>query len=118
MGFFDKVMFWKKKDDLALDGNLATGMDTQNPFPAQNQFQPAQQQPFQQQGFYGQGMQQVQPPQMDAFQSSSAYAASRQLEVVSAKLDALKAAMDSMSQRLSNIERAFQDDFYRKRGGW
>ena len=135
MGFFDKLTFWKKKDDLddlgkdlGLDKelgldigagpspDLGMGLDT-GPQAAQQPFQkyPSFQQPsLQQQSF--QPSFQPQP----AFQQPSYQGdiASKNLEVISSKLDALRATMESINQRLANIEaiaRGEQEDTRRKR---
>ena len=131
MAFFDKLAFWKKKDDLGdlgkdlgLDKDLGLGMDT-GPSPdlgmgldtAQPQ-QPFQKYPsFQQPNFQ---------PQQPAFQSQPVFQQpsyqgdinSKNLEVISSKLDALRATMESINQRLANIEaiaRGEQEDSRRRR---
>lgn len=118
MGIFSKLAFWKKKDefesiglgekarglghDLGADLGLGAtpggieggyggyGLPTQ-PMPQQPSypqypqpsFQPQFQQPYpQQQGF----------------------AAEKDLEIISSKLDALRAALESINQRLANLE--------------
>ena len=68
----------------------------------------------------------MQQAPMDSFQSTRAYAAAKEVEVVSAKLDAVKAALESINQRLANIERAVQlmqqsqqgQPGQIRRGGW
>ena len=131
MGIFGKLAFWKKKDDFAelgkdfnldkdfgLDAgagpspDLGVGLDaqqSQQPFQKypsfqSPSFQPAFQQPtFQQQPSYSQG---------------DSYIASKNLEVISSKLDALRASVESISQRLANIEaiaRGEQEDTRRRR---
>ncbi len=117
MSIFGKLMFWKKHDELGLDSmgiNSGEAPILPEAAPQQNWSQPvspySQQQPS---SFFPQQS----SPQIDAFQSSGSYAQSKQLEVISAKLDALKAAIDSLNQRLANIERIQQgDDYFRKRG--
>lgn len=137
MGFLGKVLPWKRKDELALDNNLGLGgfgadsqgmnlgmpampmMDQQMQgmppqYPSQQQYPTAQ--PF---GF----PQQPQQPQVEAFQRNSsyerAYAAGKEMEVVSAKLDAIKAALETLNQRLASIERYIQaEQEFKKRGGW
>ena len=112
MGVFNKLAFWKKKeDDFGLNEldkslNMPTGvpspgssannlgLNTQ-PFsqPQQNQFQSQQ---------YEFGQQQ---PQFQAFQQDQGYTIQKEIEVVSIKLDAIKAAIENISQRLANLER-------------
>lgn len=118
MSIFSKIAFWKKKDDfgdfekdLGLDkelgmGDLTTGMspdlgigmETQEPHKYPSYQQPQQSfQPFQQnlqQGFQ-------QPVQQ---MSDRDYIHAKSLEVISSKLDALKAAIESINQRLANLE--------------
>ncbi len=131
MGFFSKMAFWKKKDelddlgkDLGLDKDL--GMDMgQGPSPdmgmdmGSNPTQPSFQKypSFQQQ----QGIQpsfQPQPSFPQPSYQSDNYIASKNLEVISSKLDALRASLESVNQRLANIEaiaRGEQEDTRRKR---
>lgn len=133
MAFFDKLAFWKKKDDLGdlgkdlgLDKDLGLGMDT-GPSPDLGMgLEPPQQQPFQkypsfQQNNLSQPSFQPQPAfqasQQPSYQGDS-YINSKNLEVISSKLDALRATMESISQRLANIEaiaRGEQEDTRRRR---
>ena len=130
MAFFNKLAFWKKKDDLdslgkdlGLDKEL--GLDLGGPSPDLGMgIEPAQQQPyqkypsFQQSGFQSQPSYQPQPSfQQPSYQNDN-YIASKNLEVISSKLDALRATMESINQRLANIEaiaRGEQEDTRRKR---
>ena len=127
MDIFGKLAFWKKKDnfddigkDLGMDKDF--GMDMgQGPSPDLGMDlgqQPMQKYPsfHQQQGFPSQPSFQQQP----SFQPSSNdnYIASKNLEVISSKLDALRASVESINQRLANIEaiaRGEQEDNRRKR---
>ena len=131
MAFFSKLAFWKKKDnlddlgkDLGLDKelgldmgagpspDLGMGLDatqTQQPYQKYPSFQP--QQSLQQKSFQAPAFQQ---PSM----SNDSYIASKNLEVISSKLDALRASLESINQRLANIEafaRGEQEDTRRKR---
>lgn len=122
MGFLDKIAFWKKKDDFSdigmgdkalgsdlgggfpsADTGLSTGMETglptqptapippaQAPYQEQSTFQQPSPQPFQQQF-------QAPPPQQDSM-------VEKDFELISSKLDALRATLDSINQRLTNIE--------------
>ena len=133
LGFFDKLTFWKKKDDFGdlgkdLGMGKDLGLDMQGPSPDLGMgLEPIQsQQPFQkypsfppQQNFQAPNFQS--PP---AFQpsyppaSNDSYIASKNLEVISSKLDALKASIDSLNQRVANIEaiaRGEQEEQRRKR---
>jgi hypothetical protein len=64
--------------------------------PKQRQRQAPQQQPF------GAPMQPMQP-------SPKEYSVSKDIEIVSSKLDALKATLDGVNQRLANLERMMQN---------
>lgn len=140
-GIFGKVLPWKKKDDLALGDNLGLG-----PLGGFGPGQGAQQgafgagMPYDQQfggmGNLGMGglppsqYSQPQPlsqfsaaPQAEAFQKNQeyerSYAAGKEIEIVSAKLDAIKAALETLNQRLASIERYIQaEQDFKKRGGW
>ncbi len=119
MGFLDKLMFWKKKDEFENIGlgekgtapgmdlglgpetgtDLGQGLSMQPPgappsVPSMQQ--PTFQQPPQQPSFSAPSQQ----PQMQ----SQDYATNKNLEVISSKLDALRAALDSINQRLANLE--------------
>lgn len=135
MAFFDKLAFWKRKDDmgdlgkeLGLDKDLGLmdagpspdlGMGLEAP--QQQQQQPFQKYPsFQQQNNFQPSFQ-PQPSypasQQPSYQGDS-YINSKNLEVISSKLDALRATMESINQRLANIEaiaRGEQEDNRRKR---
>jgi len=148
MAIFDKLLPWKRKGDLGLKDNLGLGgFGADNPgmnmgmpglgglppsqfadpmqqplgmpqYPGQQQAYPSQQQ------FSGMsGFQQQTRPQVEAFQQNQAYersyAAGKEMEIVSAKLDAIKAALETLNQRLAGIERYIQSDQeFKKRGGW
>ncbi|MBI2657369.1 hypothetical protein HYX08_01595 [Candidatus Woesearchaeota archaeon] len=130
MAFFGKLAFWKKKDDLDdLGKDLGLGKDfdfSTGPSPdlgmgieAPGQ-QPMQKYPsFQQQpGFQSQPAYQPQPSLQPSYNSNDNYIASKNLEVISSKLDALRATMESINQRLANIEaiaRGEQEDNKRRR---
>ena len=134
MGFFDKLTFWKKKDDFGDFGkDLGMGKDLgldmgQGPSPDLGMgIEPLQpQQPFQKYPSFPQ-QQNFQAPSFQAppsFQpsypspSNDNYIASKNLEIISSKLDALKASIDSLGQRVANIEaiaRGEQEEQRRKR---
>ena len=130
MGFFSKLAFWKKKDDLdslgkdfGIDKELGLDLGA-GPSPELGMgIEPAQQQPYQKYPSFQQSSFQPQPSfQSQAFQQPSYqndnYIASKNLEVISSKLDALRASLESVNQRLANIEaiaRGEQEDTRRKR---
>ena len=133
MSFFGNLAFWKKKDDFAdlgkdLDFGKGLGMDmNQGPSPDLGMgLEPLSQQPMQkypsfqpQQNFQASSFQpSPQYQQPPSYSSNDSYIASKNLEVISSKLDALKASIDSMSQRVANIEaiaRGEQEDARKKR---
>ena len=118
MDILKKLMFWKKEDlgikdlgksplpdaNIGLDPNL--GLGQQPGFGETPMSQPVQPSypSFQTTPSPGFGAQQPQ-----AFQSmrqdQQSYTIAKEIEVISSKLDALRAAIDNISQRLSNIER-------------
>lgn len=127
MSFFGKLAFWKKEDDISiglkipgLDGesDLMGGLGTQDPsfkgpfdnpeFGKEHVSTQRGVSPFQEGSATmlrenapnapGGGLNQQQ-------QNYQAYGASKDMEVISAKLDALRAALDSINQRLANLER-------------
>jgi hypothetical protein len=113
MGLFDKLAFWKKSEDLGLsnmDANLPSpskfdtnlGMNTP-PMESQSPYPPSS---FQPQQNYGGGQSQAFP----SMQQDQTYAIAKELEVISIKLDALKAALENISQRLYNLERLAYND--------
>lgn len=138
MGVLGKLMFWKKKDDfedlglgdkpgqgmdLGLGPDLGSepsmGQDLGMPSPSMNPSQPmnTQQQPFQQSPSFG-PPQSPQPNFNPPAQNTGDYTTNKNLEVISSKLDALKAAMESINQRLSNLEgiaRGEEDKRYKSR---
>lgn len=97
MGMFDKLMFWKKKDELGLRNAAA-------PFNEDFGMQPQYGYPPPGQGFMPQpNFQQM--PQMESFQSHQNFSANRDMELIAAKLDAIKAILENLNQRIANLER-------------
>lgn len=134
MGILDKIMFWKKGDDdldsLGLkpgegfnpDANMANlGLDDSSPGmdpnagmpPFGNDPFPGSQTPQSPPSFGGPPQSSFTSPQQSSFgqpshqqpmQSTQSYTAEKDFEIISSKLDALRAAIDSLSQRLANLE--------------
>jgi len=112
MGILGKLMFWKR-DELGLGSELA--MPKGN-FPADEL------------GMESPGLPRIQPMQAaePSFQEQPRpymqqqpqyyYGPNRDLELVSAKLDALKATLDNISQRLANLERVAYGEEEQRRG--
>ena len=103
MGLFDKI-FGKKDANLGLndldkslglgtappgaDSNLGLGLSQpggMSPYPNPSPFDPGS--------------------MPSAMQDQQAYTLSKEMEIISIKLDAIKVAIESMSQRLANLER-------------
>ena len=117
MGIMDKLAFWKKKDDFADIGkdlgiDKDFGMDS-GPSPdlglgidqGQGPQQPFQKYPSFQQPQNFPSYQAPQPfSQAPSYPSNDEFINSKNLEVISSKLDALRASVESMNQRLANIE--------------
>ena len=59
-----------------------------------------------------------QQQQMQQAQQVSSYTVAKDIEVISSKLDALRASLDIINQRLANLERISEREQVRKRTGW
>ena len=122
MGILDKVMFWKKKDDFA-DLGLGSNKDMAFGDDFGMDQGMAQQQPGLGQqpdmGFSNPSMPsspsmppapQMQPPSAAQFGQAPRYDSpqqdmtSKNIEVISSKIDALRANLESINQRLANLE--------------
>ncbi len=134
MSILGKLAFWKKKDDfddlgkdLGIDKDLGLemgsgpspdlgmGLETNSPQAYQKYPSFQQAQGFQNPQFQSQPVFQQQQP---SYNSNDNFIAAKNLEVISSKLDALRATMESINQRLANIEaiaRGEQEDTRRKR---
>jgi hypothetical protein len=113
MGFLDKLMFWKKDDlsfnDLSKSLNVPTGIDTNIGMQHQGYGQQSYGTPgYGQQPYQDPGMGLSQPPQsfQPLPQDQQIYTMVKDIEVISYKLDAIKAAIETLSQRIANLERA------------
>ena len=141
MGILDKVMFWKKKDDLSDLGDLGQGLGKNNmafgdnfnsqanPFgqpgagqgmgndfgqgmgnygqaPAQNSYGQYSGQNFSNQ----QPMSFGSPPYSQQQKYGQDEITSKNIEIVSSKLDALRATLESINQRLENLEAIARGD--------
>ena len=125
MGILDKLTFWKRKDEFADIGlgegeNLAFGNDFgggsftgQGPAPASLGPEPVRglnsysQQYPQPQGFSQPSFPQSYPQPGYAPQQEIN---SKNLEIISSKLDALRASIESLNQRLANLEAIARGD--------
>lgn len=103
MGMFDKLKFWKKDDDFDLDSlaskEMGLGKDPFAPTPDPlNQPTPGFQEksPFDELDKRNQDMALPKPPAP----ASSA----REMELISSKLDTIKAILESLDQRVARME--------------
>ncbi len=98
MAIFDRLMFWKKKDELGIPrGGRDLGLPVDD-LGMQQQYGQYPQQGFApQQGF--------QQPMMESFQNQQNFRQDRDTELISAKLDAIKAMLENLNQRVANLER-------------
>ncbi len=121
MGIFGKILPWKRREELGMNENIGLGAMGQgqdlglgglSQMPSQMPYEPQPQYPQ----FGGMG---AQRPQMEAFQQNQSYISGKEIEIVSAKLDAIKSALEALNQRLANVERCLQtEQEFKKRGGW
>lgn len=139
MSFFDKIAFWKKDDDplanldtdftkpLSATGAPPSTFDSnfsQTSYGQQNNNFNSQS--FGQSSFgssnsgFGQNNFEVRPVQQPQ-SPSMGNMDHRELEIVSSKLDAIKAMLESINQRLANVERiamAEETDARKRQRGW
>ena len=132
MGILSKLAFWKKKDefsdigkDLGLDKDVGMGSEANNDFglgfeTTKADKYPSFQQPQQPSNFsQPQNLQySYAPPSYPQQYQDQNYVTTKNLEVISSKLDALRASLDSVNQRLANIEsiaRGEQEEGRKKR---
>lgn len=125
MGFFGKLKFWKKDDefsdlglgneDLGFSSSQSTGLglpkeglptqeSPEGIAPKQSPEYPDLSKPYT-----------TTPVQQAETGSTDMYKISKEVEVISSKIDALKASMDSINQRLANLERIAEGD---KKKSW
>lgn len=114
MGILNKILFWRHDDELDFeklaDQQLKTGIkddpllesdfEERSPFPEQEPVRPTAPRgsPYKQTTF-----QQAQPP---AAFAQSAENITKDLELISSKLDTIKVMLSSLDQRTANLERA------------
>ncbi len=116
MGIFGKLQFWKRGDDLSLGNELAMPKSAfpQDELGLQSPGLPqTPQMPFSE-------------PRMESFREPRQYSQpqpyyasqNRDLDLVVAKLDALKATLENINQRLANLERVAYGEEETRRRGW
>lgn len=111
MGMLGKLAFWKKEEDSPANDTFKfdtpEGPDhsdsMHNPFLDERHDTPEEPSPLfdQKKPFQVQSMQSTAPLQTSAYDMNLT---NKNIEIVSAKLDALKSELEIMSQRLKNIE--------------
>ncbi len=140
MGFFSKLAFWKKEEpdflgntgkDLPGFGQEMGNLDFKSDFGKGDFSGMPDVTAFKGSGDYGQAaemnrsLQQMPPPAQptgySTFQQQAPPAgmqSGHELEVVAAKLDAIRATLDSINQRLTNIERIAYAEQEQHRQQW
>ncbi|MFH1409769.1 MAG: hypothetical protein ABIH34_07695, partial [Nanoarchaeota archaeon] len=131
MSIFGKLAFWKKEDefsDFDLGKEPGMGLDS-DPMGSSNNFgmphdqgmSPRQNsswsaQPSMDSGFSPQGPPSSPQHGFGAGPQSSGpdYIVSKEIELISSKLDGLRASLESVNARLSNLERMFENDMKRR----
>lgn len=117
MGVLGSIMFWKRKDELGLGDELALPKGL-----------PGDDLSSEQQGFPK--MPQMQEPRIESFENARMlqqpypqqqaqqpyYGYNKDLELIAAKLDSLRATLDNINQRIANLERVAYGEDERKRG--
>jgi hypothetical protein len=121
MGILNKLMFWKKEDDLDFDKDFDKLADKEMEQPDLNMSLDEQQKqslglneksPFDQQAEEPSPFQQEPAPfpqqNQPAVQNPAPVTAQpgRELELIDSKLDTIKALLTSMDQRLANVEKS------------
>ena len=96
MAILDKLMFWKKKDDLPELPDIAS---SPTPLPSEARFGRGYEMP--EHPFFAA----TERPQFGAQNYPQQPVREKDLEIISAKLDAIKANVESISQRLERLER-------------
>ncbi len=122
MSIFGKLKFWKRDDDLSLGNELAMPKSAfpQDELGLQSPGLPqAPQMPLSEPR-----MESFQEPQRSSYshpyaqQQQQYYGSNRDLDLVVAKLDALRATLENINQRLANLERVAYGEEDNKRRGW
>ncbi len=114
MSFIGKLKFWKKEDDFDFDtladkeisprGSTQSdvGLDQKSLGLDEKPFFPEEENSFPSRG----NPTLAQSTGPSPYKSSSSGMANRDLELISSKLDTVKALLNSLDQRMSNLERA------------
>ena len=97
MGILNKILFWKKDEELDFD-NIAEKESSAEHYPSS-------QDPLEKPLF----------PQEDNLSPTRLPTPNRDMELISSKLDTLKAMLASIEQRLNNIEQAMSSSEKKQR---
>jgi hypothetical protein len=112
MSFLDKIKFWKRDDEFNFDQLAEKEMGSSNPF---TQPLPGEQHDFTEPNPFAesqQGSQFNQPPRSSMYPNQptspslvSSGMKDRDIELINSKLDTIKAMLNSIEQRISNLEK-------------
>ncbi len=117
MGLFDKLKFWKKEDDFDFDSLTSGANDPFTPKDDLGLNQPQaspglgldEKSPFEQLDQHTRGMESSPAPAPMPQNSRNREGGSgggRDLELINSKLDTIKALLNSIDQRVANLERS------------
>ena len=118
MAFVDKLKFWKKEEEIPLSPDLGEkpGMPGE---PSIGGITPegTEVKPIEQSSIPGLEQPSFQRPEVRVEEvktgfgdSPDIYRISKEIEVLSSKIDAIKAGIDSITQRLAHIEKGFDKE--------
>ena len=131
MGIWDKLAFWKKDDDFGLNSldtdftksfqdNTAQGQNPYagNQYTEQNQF--GQYNQYNSQQSFNQGFSQNPLEVNPVHQQTASQGSDKEMELINAKLDAIRSMLESINQRLANVERIAkaEEDSSRRKNTW
>lgn len=105
MGFLNKVMFWKKHDELDLDELADKEMTRDISFPRENA-ELGQPTGFEERSPFEENSPALGSATQLRLQPAAGNIPDKDLELISSKLDTIKAMLDSVEQRLSSLEQA------------
>ncbi|HIJ10529.1 TPA: hypothetical protein HA278_00600 [Candidatus Woesearchaeota archaeon] len=113
MGLFSKLKFWGKKDDFGFDSPSGLDKDpfatsptlSEKPFGGDDPAL-ATKHPLPSQSPYGQPSSFSQPDLAPSSPPAPPVQSSNDLDLINSKLDTIKAMLNSMDQRLANVEKS------------
>ena len=128
MSFMDKLLFWKKEEEIPLTPNLGEKHDLpgEHKFPEEPSIggitpegtyvKPIEENPIS--GFDHSNFQKpeikIEETKTGFGENPDIYRISKEIEVLSSKIDAIKAGIDSITQRLAHIEKGFDKEHERR----